>query len=116
MQRTLHTAHTRPGPAHTGAQAAVELLPRQRHTTLIRLTGEFDMDSVHILREALGAVPATTAIMDLTGVDFADAALLHALLDAPQNLVLAGPLPQHLQRLLDATGTTQLFTTAPVRP
>lgn len=77
---------------------------------LVRLSGEFDADSVHVLRQALTAACDCRMIVDCTDVAFADSALLHALLDARRRLILAGPLPTQPHRLFDSTGTTPLFT------
>ncbi|MFE2475243.1 STAS domain-containing protein [Streptomyces sp. NPDC059389] len=78
------------------------------------LSGEFDADTVHVFREILAATDtAVHLVVDLTGVTFADSSLLHALLDARRRIVLVGPLHGRFHRLLEVTGTTCLFTTAP---
>ncbi|MFK0237389.1 STAS domain-containing protein [Streptomyces vinaceus] len=76
---------------------------------VVCLKGEFDADTVHVVREVLAATDDALLIVDLSGVTFADASLLHALLDARRRLVLAGPLPDQFHRLLDLTGTGSLF-------
>lgn len=87
-------------------------MPGDGHT-LVRLSGEFDADTIHVFREVLEATDDTgTLVVDLSGVTFADTSLLHALFDARRRVVLAGPLPCQFHRILDLTGLMQLFTAA----
>ncbi|MFE5767409.1 STAS domain-containing protein [Streptomyces sp. NPDC056485] len=84
--------------------------------TVVCLSGEFDPDTIHVLRQVLAATDETMhLVVDLSGVTFADSSLLHALLDARHRIVLAGPLPHQFHRLMDLTGTRRHFTTAPAR-
>ncbi|MEU8844126.1 STAS domain-containing protein [Streptomyces roseus] len=93
-------------------QAEAECVPGDGHT-LVRLSGEFDADTVHVFREVLEATgEATDLVVDLSSVTFADTSLLHALLDARKRVVLAGPLPRQFHRILDLTGLVQLFAAA----
>ncbi|MFB6634391.1 STAS domain-containing protein [Streptomyces sp. NPDC056362] len=55
---------------------------------------------------------ATCVRIDLTAIVFGDVALVDVLLHAqqgPARVVLAGPMPSHLRRLFELTGTTGLF-------
>ncbi|WP_051807899.1 STAS domain-containing protein [Streptomyces sp. NRRL F-2664] len=92
------------------AQAETESEPSHGHTR-IRVRGELDIETVHVLTDALHTAQRAV-VVDLGHVTFADTALLHALLDAlpDHELLLAGPLPAQIRRLLDATGTRHLFT------
>ncbi|MFB7234982.1 STAS domain-containing protein [Streptomyces sp. NPDC056269] len=84
-------------------------------TALLQATGEFDTDSVTCLRQALADAideGATRVRIDLTTIAFGDVTLVDILLHAqqgPARVVLAGPLPGHLRRLFELTGTTGLF-------
>ncbi|MFE6713867.1 STAS domain-containing protein [Streptomyces sp. NPDC057695] len=88
-------------------------------TAVLVADGEFDMDSIDCLHRALTdaqADGATTVRLDVTGIAFADTSLVHALLRARQGLnrlALIGPVPPHLQQLLDLTNTASHF---PVEP
>ncbi|MFB6634893.1 STAS domain-containing protein [Streptomyces sp. NPDC056362] len=84
-------------------------------TALLQATGEFDTDSVSCLRQAVADAlddGATCVRIDLTSIAFGDVALVDALLRAQggaARIVLGGPLPGHLRRLFELTGTTGLF-------
>ncbi|MFC9343690.1 STAS domain-containing protein [Streptomyces sp. NPDC057020] len=88
-------------------------------TSVLVADGEFDMDSIDGLNRALTdaqADGATAVRLDVTGVAFADTSFIYALRRARQGLnrlALIGPVPPHLQQLLDLTGATPLF---PVEP
>ncbi|MEU9196871.1 STAS domain-containing protein [Streptomyces hundungensis] len=85
---------------------------------ILRLAGEFDVDTVGPVRRALekaagdGGVRRT--VVDVSGVTFADTSLLNVLLDARKDhrLVLAGPVQREVGILLALTGTSGLFTFA----
>ncbi|MER5808467.1 STAS domain-containing protein [Streptomyces sp. NPDC002033] len=102
-----------PGPRSTAtpppepAEADCEMGP---DGTVIRVRGELDLDSVHVLHTALHRARGRT-VVDLSGVAFADTALLHALLDAraAHGFVLAGPLSTGLRRLFDLSDTRRCF-------
>jgi len=96
--------------------ATVRHLPsRNPATAVLVLAGEFDAESVVCLSEALDAVctPQTERVLlDLAGVEFGDAAFVHALTTAHHSsprLLLAGPLTRPVRRVFDLTGTRQLF-------
>ncbi|MFF7296163.1 STAS domain-containing protein [Streptomyces sp. NPDC008265] len=78
--------------------------PEGHHLCTVRLSGDFDAESIHVLREALDATCETTVIMDVTHVAFAGSSFLHALLEARRGVILAGPLPPQPARMLEATG------------
>ncbi|MFF5705647.1 STAS domain-containing protein [Streptomyces sp. NPDC012794] len=104
--RTLATPCPGSGPALSEA-----ICEKRADHVLIRARGEFDYDTTDVLRDALAALDGDLAVIDLSHVTFADTALVHALLDAraERELVLTGPLPHHLQMLLDETGTRNCF-------
>ncbi|MEU9237316.1 STAS domain-containing protein [Streptomyces subrutilus] len=112
-RRNLYNAGASPCRPHPAPQAEAVYLPGTGHVAMVRLSGESDAASIHVFREVLAATAEDRLIVDLTGVTFADSSLLHALLDAHRGLILAGPLPRQLHHLLEATGTTTRFTTAP---
>ncbi|MFB6695361.1 MULTISPECIES: STAS domain-containing protein [Streptomyces] len=95
------------------AQAETECEQRAGHT-LIQVRGELDLDTVHVLTEALTATDGPV-IVDLNHVTFADTALVHALLDAlpHRQLTLTGTLTSQIRRLIDVTGTRDRFTFTP---
>ena len=128
-------------PTGTPGRPAVPSAPMERHTyrapnggarvvreatskpgtVLLTLSGEFDIDTVSCLREALADArrqkPATT-LLDLGQVAFGDSSFLHALLSAgfpSRELVLIGPLPHHLRQLFLLTGSLRMFTVVPDR-
>ncbi|MET9960026.1 STAS domain-containing protein [Streptomyces sp. NPDC006326] len=111
-------SHTRTSPALPGtrptpvAEAECRSGPKG---VLIRVRGEIDLDTVHVIEDALQATTEGRTIVDLSHVGFADSALLHALLNAraDHRLVLAGPLPRHLRRLFDLSNTRRYFTFTP---
>lgn len=82
---------------------------------VVRLTGELDLDSAHLLVDALDAIAATSCpadlvVLDLAGVTFCDVAGLRAietsaaiLAAADQHLVLYRP-PRRVTRLIAMTG------------
>lgn len=113
-RRDLYTAHAHPCPSQFNgrSQAAAECRASEGHA-VVRLSGEFDADSIHVFREVLAATDGTPLVVDLTGITFADSSLLHALIEAHGRIVLTGPLPRQFHRVLDLTGTARQFTIAP---
>ena len=87
--------------------------------TLIVLRGELDMAATDPVREAVdGAAGARGVAIDLAEVTFIDSSMLKELLRAGAELdrygtplVLAG-IPHAVQRLLDLTRTSRMFTVA----
>lgn len=75
--------------------------------------GEFDLDTAGVLaaacdREAAGAA---LLVLDVARVEFADSSFLNVLirLRNTRPVVLGGPLPAQLRRLLEMTGALELF-------
>ncbi|MEU9033058.1 STAS domain-containing protein [Streptomyces sp. NPDC048383] len=95
----------------------VRVLPDEDDVRVIVCGGEFDQDTLGHLQEAGTAAvddPGVRRIvLDVTAVTFADSSMLNLmpLLLRSGRLVLAGPLPDRLGRLLDVTEVRALFTT-----
>ncbi|MFJ9936847.1 STAS domain-containing protein [Streptomyces virginiae] len=87
---------------------------RQTDHTRIEVRGELDLDTIHVLAQALTAADGPVVI-DLHRVTFADCTLVHALLGAlpHHELTLTDRVPPQVHRLLDATGTRHRFTFSP---
>ncbi|MFI8106144.1 STAS domain-containing protein [Streptomyces sp. NPDC086023] len=95
-----------------------------RRRFVIRVTGELDINHAGDLRDALhtlvaGAEPPADIVVDLSNSSFCDSSGLNALLDGRlaalergHTVSLAAPSHQML-RLLDLTGTTDLFPVGP---
>ncbi|MBY8880106.1 STAS domain-containing protein [Actinacidiphila acidipaludis] len=86
---------------------------------IVRAESELDWERAQAfgeqIREAVSPDGARV-VVDLSGVDFADSATLHILLDAHRDLaarggllVLAGPLSAGVRRLFDVTMTAAHF-------
>ncbi|MEU6313141.1 STAS domain-containing protein [Streptomyces sp. NPDC047014] len=99
-------------------QQQVQVLPDEDGVRLIVCAGEFDQDNLAPLASA-----CTTAVedprvrrivLDVTALTFADSSMLNLMLRvrASDRLVLAGPLPTQLTRVLDLTATREIFTLA----
>jgi anti-sigma B factor antagonist len=88
--------------------------------TVLALSGEFDMVAAPALHNRIEAARSSHGlVLDLAGVTFMDSATLKALLRAREDrsargvrLVLAA-VPRPVRRLLDLTGTFELFEHAP---
>jgi anti-sigma B factor antagonist len=88
--------------------------------TALLMSGEFDLVAAPALRARIDAASgAHGLVLDLSGVTFVDSSALKELLRARQELpargmrlVLAG-VPRPVRRLLDLTGTSELFEDAP---
>ncbi|MEU9033496.1 STAS domain-containing protein [Streptomyces sp. NPDC048352] len=116
MFQMLYAAHPADArhPAHALAQASARPLDTPPGTVLVRVSGELDLDTVHVLRTALTAYQAQRTIVDLSRVTFADSSLFHTLHDhRDQRLVLTGPCTRQLAEVLALTGATDLFPLAP---
>ncbi|MGW6819342.1 STAS domain-containing protein [Streptomyces sp. NPDC055005] len=107
-------AHTFPG----GDDARCRVETRSEgDVRIVVMAGEFDMDNVDELRDALDPEAAGVAryVLDVAGVTFADSTTLSVMLqpalDRP--VILAGVVPPRLGRLLDITGASQVFAAAP---
>lgn len=82
-------------------------------TAVVACAGEFDMDTVGTLSRACEgeAASAELLVLDVTRVVFADSTFLNELLRLLHSrpVVLAGPLPDQLRRVLEMTGALALF-------
>nr|WP_229862958.1 STAS domain-containing protein [Streptomyces galbus] len=89
---------------------------------MITVRGEVDHDDTEDFVEAWAAADRAalpTTAVDLSQITFADSMLLNALLDARRRhadsgreLVLLGPLPPPVSRLLTVSGTLEHFAVA----
>jgi len=89
--------------------------------TVLVLRGELDLASAAALRARTDAVEGSGLVIDLAEVSFADSSALRELLHARMGLeqrggrlILAG-LHGSVQRLLEMTGTVELFELAATR-
>ncbi|MFF3216996.1 STAS domain-containing protein [Streptomyces sp. NPDC002886] len=88
-------------------------------TTVVRVCGDLDDDSSPDFARALLAAAGSgcsRTVVDLSQVQFADSAALHALLNAQQAhtaagavLVLVGPVQTAVRRLFEVTNTRAAF-------
>ncbi|MCX5199158.1 STAS domain-containing protein [Streptomyces sp. NBC_00249] len=80
---------------------------------VIVCSGEFDLHTSSVLAVACEreAAPGGLLVLDVAQVAFADSAFLTTLLWVrdSRRLVLAGPLPSQLRRLLEMTKVLDLF-------
>ncbi|MFG2988975.1 STAS domain-containing protein [Streptomyces sp. NPDC048257] len=80
---------------------------------VVGCAGEFDQDTVGVLRAACEreAADAKLLVLDIRNVVFADSSFLNTMLGLRNTrpLVLEGPLPDQLHRLLELTGALALF-------
>ena len=85
---------------------------------LVRLSGELDLDSLHLLTDALDSVAATSCpaelvVLDLAAVTFCDVAGLRSLEQCALSLEMAGKQlmlyhpPRSVTRLMAMTGVAQ---------
>ncbi|MEV6583610.1 STAS domain-containing protein [Streptomyces sp. NPDC051582] len=83
------------------------------NTAVVVCRGEFDLDTASVLAQACAgeAASAELLVLDVRGVAFADSTFLNELLRLLQSrpVVLAGPLPGQLRRMLEMTGALALF-------
>ena len=103
---------------------ALEQLPGSAGVLLLRLAGELDLATTPEVAEALGEGlrgGARTVVLDLAEVTFMDSSMLRELLRVRGELepgggavVLVAPREPVL-RLLELTGTRELFGVAPTR-
>ncbi|MFD3722883.1 STAS domain-containing protein [Streptomyces sp. NPDC058674] len=114
----------RPTPRATGDESPgpdtlTRSAMRPDGTLVLHLNGEYDVDTVVPLREALNRANADRVphtVLDVSGVTFADSTLLNLFIQAHHRLarlVFAGPVPPQLQRLFNLTGVAEIFTFAP---
>ncbi len=93
-----------------------------RTGTLVRAEGDLDFETAGTLRDLLRTVvlkPGERLALDLRAVSFFDSSGLGALLAARDLALEAGatvellPPPEHIERVLDAVGLTDLFAVRP---
>ncbi|MFD3699669.1 STAS domain-containing protein [Streptomyces sp. NPDC058646] len=95
----------------------VTVLQDQDGVRVIVCAGEFDQDTLPPLKAATTEAAADPAlhriVLDVSRVAFADSAMLNLMLMLLRSgrLVLAGPIPVQLDRLLEITQCRPLFTT-----
>lgn len=90
---------------------------------IVKVRGGIDFDSAQELEETLAQarrVDTPRTVVDLSGLVFADSAVLHVLLGAQREhraagrrMVVAGPFSQTVRRLFEVTGTSDFFAMAP---
>ncbi|WP_167367956.1 STAS domain-containing protein [Streptomyces agglomeratus] len=96
----------------------VTVLQDKDGVRVIECAGEFDQDTLPPLKaattEAAGDPALRRIVLDVSRVTFADSAMLNTLLMLLRSgrLVLAGPIPVQLDRLMEITQCRALFTTA----
>jgi len=103
---------------------ALEPLPGPPGTLVLRLAGELDVATSGTLREHVDVALAASAravVLDFEAVSFMDSSALRELIRAQATLraanglvVLVAAQPM-VRRLLDLTGTAELFAHAPTR-
>ena len=105
--------------AHDDGAKLRVMLDVDAAVTVVRMSGEVDVDTSPILREAIGPVfdrPVPhTVIFDLSGVRFFDSAGLAVLLSVTRNghtVLLRNP-SEVLTRIIEATGLADVL---PVEP
>jgi anti-anti-sigma factor len=88
---------------------------------LLIFRGELDMAAASAMRARVGAVAGSGLVIDLRDVTFIDSSALRELLNARDDavrrgrrIVLSG-VPTAVRRLLEMTGTLDLFEIAPTR-
>jgi anti-anti-sigma factor len=112
----IDTLGVRPPAAFVVEQASV-----RGGVALLVFRGELDMAAAAAMRARVESVAGTGVVIDLRDVTFIDSSALRELLNAREavvgsgrRIVLSG-VPVSVKRLLDMTGTTELFETAPTR-
>ena len=98
---------------------AVELKAISPDVTVLELRGELDMAAAPALRGRIDDCRAGGVVLDLAAATFVDSAVLRELLRARTELAARGvrlclaAASQPVTRLLDLTGTAELFEAAP---
>ena len=99
---------------------------RYEQVLMITLRGELDHDDAEDIDAAFAAADRAalpTTAVDLSQLTFADSTLLNSLLatlrrheTSGRDLILLGPLPPAISRLLSLSGTLEHFTVAGTGP
>jgi anti-sigma B factor antagonist len=109
------------GPVGTTADSGAVLTVRIRFTPdlpVVRLAGELDLASLHLLADALDSVAATECtgnlvVLDLSGVTFCDVAGLRAVemcassLEAADKQLVLYATPDRITKLIAITGVAR---------
>ncbi|MFD3544842.1 STAS domain-containing protein [Streptomyces sp. NPDC058655] len=96
----------------------VRVLPDEDGVRVIVCVGDFDQDTLRPLHQACtDAVDdpgVRRIVLDVTGIDFADSSMLNLMIRMLRTgcLVVAGPVPPRLGRLLDLTQVRAVLPTA----
>ncbi|MEU9234050.1 STAS domain-containing protein [Streptomyces subrutilus] len=99
-------------------EPSVVVRPDAERVRVIRCVGDFDQDTLAPLttaaQEAAEAPELRRIVLDVSAVTFADTSMLNLMLRLlrTERLVLAGPLPAPLRRLLELTQVLELFPVA----
>ncbi|MCY0945777.1 MULTISPECIES: STAS domain-containing protein [Streptomyces] len=99
-------------------EVQVHVLGDEDGVRVIVCAGEFDQETLEPLRAACMAAAddpgVRRIVLDVTQVAFADSSMLNLMVRMLRTgrLVLAGPVPPRLGRLLDLTQARDLFPTA----
>ncbi|MGW2204732.1 STAS domain-containing protein [Streptomyces sp. NPDC001774] len=86
---------------------------------MLRTVGEFDVETVSCLYDALREIPQKRSgrtIIDVSQVGFGDSSFLEALIrthSQKRTLILASPLPSELRRLFQLMGALLMFRIEP---
>jgi anti-sigma B factor antagonist len=118
----LHEASIDGGSVEPAGAFTVEDLPGPDGVGIVVLAGELDMAATAAVRARVDAAAGARGIViDLAEVTFIDSSMLKELLRAGAELgrydtrVVLARVPQPVQRLLDLTRTTELFSIEPDR-
>jgi anti-sigma B factor antagonist len=113
---SIDTLGVRPPAAFTVEQAEVH-----GGVALLVFRGELDLAAASAMRARVESVAGSALVIDLRDVTFIDSSALRELLNARESaardgrrIVLSG-VPATVARLLEMTGTAELFETAPTR-
>ncbi|MFD3328018.1 STAS domain-containing protein [Streptomyces sp. NPDC058701] len=96
----------------------VRVLPDEGGVRVIVCAGDFDQDTLEPLDQACADAEddpgVRRIVLDVTRVDFADSSMLNLMVRVLRTgrLVVAGPVPPRLGRLLDLTQVRDLLPTA----
>jgi stage II sporulation protein AA (anti-sigma F factor antagonist) len=92
-----------------------------RGIALLVFRGELDLAAASVMRSRVEAAAGDALVLDLHEVTFIDSSALRELLYARESLVRSGRrvvlagVPVSVRRILEITGTGELFETAPTR-
>jgi anti-anti-sigma factor len=124
---TMHNPHARE-PTRIDAHGirppdafVIEQASMRKGVALLVFRGELDLAAAATMRQRVESVAGSGLVIDLRDVTFVDSSALRELLHARETvvgsgarIVLAGA-PVTVRRLLELTGTADLFELAPTR-